>query len=82
MLQIAPPRTEAPVQGIEIPTSAAGMGGIREVVAFIRRAQRIVALFAGVALRGGFQNWRARRLATRKMHALCSSDWMMNPSRS
>ena len=51
MLQIAPPRTEAPVQGIEIPTSAAGMGGIREVVAFIRRAQRIVALFAGVALR-------------------------------
>jgi len=33
-------------------------------------------------LRGGFQNWRARRFATRKMHALCSSDWMMNPSRS
>jgi hypothetical protein len=32
--------------------------------------------------RGGFQNWRARRLATRKMHALCSSDWMMKPSRS
>ena len=50
MLQIAPPRMEAPVQGIEIPTSAAGMGGIREVVAFLRRAQRIVALFAGVAL--------------------------------
>src|SRR3954449_11996270 len=50
MLQIAPPRTEAPVQGIEIPTSAAGMGGIREVVAFIRRAQRIVALFGGVPL--------------------------------
>src|SRR3954467_3193700 len=33
-------------------------------------------------LRGGFQNWRARRPATRNMHALCSSDWMMNPSRS
>src|SRR5215204_3313546 len=33
-------------------------------------------------LRGGFQNWRARRLATRKMHALCRSDWMMKPSRS
>ena len=33
-------------------------------------------------LGGGFQNWRARRFATRKMHALCSSDWMMNPSRS
>ena len=53
MLQIAPPRMEAPVQGIEIPTSAAGMGGIREVVAFLRRAQRIVALFAGVALSPG-----------------------------
>jgi hypothetical protein len=36
----------------------------------------------GADLRGGCQNWRARRLATRKMHALCSSDWMMKPSRS
>src|SRR4051812_47635379 len=39
---------------------------------------------AGISqsLRGGFQNWRARRFATRTMQALCSSDWMMNPSRS
>src|SRR4051812_29512455 len=26
--------------------------------------------------RGGFQNWRARRFATRKMQAACSSDWV------
>src|SRR6476469_221023 len=33
-------------------------------------------------LRGGCQNWCASRFATRKMQALCSSDWLMNPSRS
>ena len=41
-----------------------------------------VLRYNGAVPSGGFQNWRARRFATRKMHALCSSDWMMKPSRS
>jgi len=34
------------------------------------------------AFRGGFQNWRARRPATRNMQAVWSRDCTMKPSRS
>jgi transposase len=54
----------------------------KHFLAAIHLAASVIRLNRGRALRGSFQNSRARRPATRKRHAAWSSDWMMKPSRS
>jgi ABC-type Fe3+ transport system permease subunit len=49
-----------------------------------RAAAHGIGLFAVMflMLRSGFQNWRARRPATRNIQAVCSRDWITKPRRS